>query len=324
VATSAGSKGRADPAPWISVQAPDGCDAARDLGDRVARALVGPRAAELRAWVTIDERFPGYRAEVRITRGSVTLGSKVVTVPTCEEAAEAAVVVLALALSEKALPEPAPVPEPEPAPSDPSTLAGAPSPAVKPAARSLRAAVEPNGERPERDSVRSTKRRNAVRATLSTGVDTGTISLPTAYLGAGFTRVLEPVELRAVVRFGVPHVEEEETDGEAARSEVLRRDFGALDLSACYALGASWRFSACAGGELGVIRTQERRVEGQVEVDTDSADPRISGVLTALIARRAGTVQPELELSSLAVAAGRPEQSPWLALRAGVGVAMQF
>jgi hypothetical protein len=47
-------------------------------------------------------------------------------------------------------------------------------------------------------------------------------------------------------------------------------------------------------------------------------------VTTLLVAHRRGTVQPELELSSAVVVAGRAPDAALLTLRAAVGVAMQF
>jgi len=154
------------------------------------------------------------------------------------------------------------------------------------------------------------------------GLDAGTLPTTTAYVTAGIARVIGSVELRGAVRYGLPREEEEES---TQRSERLRRAFAAVELGACYGWGARWRLSTCAGSELGAVReTRHLRSEQDLDVDTDVVQPRLAGVIAALVAYRGGVIQPELELSSAAVALGRQDRAAWLAVRAAMGAAVQF
>jgi hypothetical protein len=102
-------------------------------------------------------------------------------------------------------------------------------------------------------------------------------------------------------------------------------DFGSVDADVCYARGAAWQVALCGGGELGVVRDKRRSGgEGAAEVDTDAAEPRLAGVMAARLAYRGGVLQPELEVAGAAAALGRPDDGSWLAIRAGLGLAVQF
>jgi hypothetical protein len=159
------------------------------------------------------------------------------------------------------------------------------------------------------------------RVSLLTGLDAGTLAGATPFAAAGLALVSDPLELRAAVRYGLPAVDEQ-ADG--ARTTSRRREFGAVDVGACYGAGRDFRFSACGGGELGVTRHVERWRTRQVDGDQDDVRPRLSGVVRALFAHRVGLVQPELELAGLAVALGRQEDARWLAVRVAAGAAVQF
>jgi hypothetical protein len=317
----------ADPRDWITVRAPSRCDAAAaELAERVNRALVARPAPELRASVVIEAMDSGYEVTLRTARGSQSLGTKVLSVPTCDEAVDAAVVVLALALSEEASAERR-APDDDGASSesvaDDSSLV-APAVSAPPAGTTH---FEPNrsaarrSDRPSHRASRADEARNASRISLLTGVDAGTLPVPTAQIGLGVARTFERVEVRGTARYGLPY-EEEELDG--GRTERQRHEFGAAGLDACYRLGTGWTLAGCAGGEVGVVLSEHRLdTEAGLAVESTRA-PRLSGVTTLLVAHRRGIVQPELELSSAVVVAGRAPDAALLTLRAAVGVAMQF
>jgi hypothetical protein len=160
-----------------------------------------------------------------------------------------------------------------------------------------------------------------LRGVVSAGVDAGTLPEATLQVGAGLSKAFGRIELRGVARYGLPYEEEELDTG---RSESHRYEFGALDFDACYGFGARWRLSGCAGSELGVVWSDDRvESEGEESVD-EAARPRLGGVLSAMIAYRGGSVQPELEVSSVIVLAGRQAEASRVAIRAAAGLGMQF
>jgi hypothetical protein len=156
--------------------------------------------------------------------------------------------------------------------------------------------------------------------------------MSTAYLAAGFSQSFAQLDVYGAVRYGAPHVDENVAD---AGSERTRLDFGALELGACYRLGDAVHVSACAGSELGIVRfTHSMRLPNGAAREADSTWPRLSGVLTALLAYRGGLIEPRLELAGMVLAAegrkGAPREgsgaaeAPRAGLRAGLGAAMAF
>lgn len=289
--------------------------AARELGPRIEAVLAGALQSQVEASVAIDAWGAGYRVTIGLRDTAHERGATTLETPTCEEAVDAAVVVLALAYGETRSPEATqpmlslPMPErssePEPEPRTPSdTLLTRPDP------RAVRDHTPVNG----------TERQT--RLTLATGVDRGTLPGPTLTLAGAVARSFGGFELAAVARYGLPVAEELVETG---FSESQRHDFGGLELRACRGLGRAVRVSACAGTEIGAVRARRsQRVEDGSELDVDHISPRVSGTLTALVARRGGFIEPGLELAGAAVAVGRPGGAPWLAVRVAAGAAIAF
>ncbi len=312
IAVAAASGAHAEPS-FIVLDAPSSCAVTPAvLEERVTEALVGRRAAELSARVTFEEAEGGYQATLGIERGTLRLGTSIITAPTCDEALEAAALALALALGER-----------EPTASE----LDVPEQGVLPVQQRSRVRwLTPHRAAAGGDtlSTAGAPRRASEsdwRVSLMTGLDAGTLAEATPFAAARVALVEGRLELRAAVRYGLPRIEEQ-ADGAGTAS--TRREFGAVDAGACYGLGGEFRFSACGGGELGVTRHVERWRTQQVESDQDDVRPRVSGVVRALFAHRAGLVQPELELAGLAVAVGRPDDARWLAIRVAAGAAVQF
>jgi hypothetical protein len=187
----------------------------------------------------------------------------------------------------------------------------------------LRASVTraPRDEGPSAPIESSSSSSASSRASLSTGIDAGTLPSPTLVVAGAFARSFSAFEVRALARYGLPSVNETTETGFYASE---RRDFGALELRACYGVGADVRLSACTGGELGAVRVTRRVEEAGSDVDEDAVTPRLSGVLAAFVRHQGGTVQPELEVSGSAVALGRAESASFLALRVAAGAAVEF
>ena len=75
----------------------------------------------------------------------------------------------------------------------------------------------------------------------------------------------------------------------------------------------------------------ERSVDGRTaneseapELDQDVDATRLSGVLSARLGHRGGMIQPEVELSGVAGAAGRDAGAPVLGVRLAAGAAVVF
>jgi hypothetical protein len=306
-------------APTAFIELESACPiTAEALEQRVSAALLGERDLELGASIAISETKGGYEVALRTRRGTATLATKVVLVSSCEEAVQAAAVVLALAFG-AATPS---------TPSTPAARAVAESAAVvAPAWRSVE--VE---SRADRGSPQQQQPNDSLRLALSTGIDSGALPTSTAYLAAGLSQSFADLALYGTLRYGAPHVDENVSDAE---SEQTRLDFGALEVGACYGLGRDIRVSACAGSELGIVRiAQSLRLGDGTAVETDVTRPRLSGVLTALLAYRGGVIEPQLELAGVVLAAesrnGSPLVGPAAAettsvgLRAGLGAAVAF
>jgi hypothetical protein len=292
------------------------CDVpARDFEQRLAQALGQSSAHRLDVFVAIEHDGAGYEVTL-VTRDELSASrEKTILAPSCDEAMDAAVVVLALATSQTADVEPSD----STALTAPATTAG---PGVGPEPAPLRARVTraPKDEGTARIESSSSSSASS-RASLSTGIDAGTLPSPTLVVAGAFARSFSAFEVRALARYGLPSVNETTETGFYASE---RRDFGALELRACYGVGADVRLSACTGGELGAVRVTRRVEEAGSDVDEDAVTPRLSGVLAAFVRHQGGTVQPELEVSGSAVALGRAESASFLALRVAAGAAVEF
>lgn len=294
--------------------APACAAAARELGPRLERALGGSAPNELEASVAIDALGAGYRLTISIWDATEARGTTVIEAPTCDEAVDAAAVVLALAFGKMTGPEAV----------DAASSVASPVPDRAPPTTSEAFREAPAfGDRPAPlDSVPFTGSERVTRLTLATGVDAGTLPHPTLTLAGAVARSFGGIELAAVARYGLPIVDETAEDG---LSESQRHDFGGLELRACRGVGRAVRVSACAGTEVGAVRSR-RSLESvdRTDVDTDQVSPRLSGSLAALVAHRGGLIEPELELAGAAVALGREAGAPWLVVRVSAGAAFAF
>lgn len=315
------SEARADTA-LLAVTGPNECAAALS-GLRTRLAAIETRVSDegLRASTLIEPSGAGYRVILRTTRTGEVAGETVVTAPTCEEAADVAVVVLALAASSEAstqhepgIPAAKPV-SPEFAPR--GTNARRVQTARSTAAPARLLADE--GEAPFASELGAAGTR---RFALSTGVDAGTLAAPTLVVAGALAKSFGAVELRGALRYGFASVEEEQVGGV---TQARRSEFGALEGRACYGTVTELRVAACGGAELGAVWSS-RRLEDASGVDADEAAvfPRLSGVVTAMVAHRGGSIQPELECSAAGVALGRETGGAWLVLRVSAGAAVAF
>jgi hypothetical protein len=308
---------RATPAAFIELES--ACPiTAEALEQRVTAALLAERDPALAASITIRETDRGYEVALRTRRAGASLATKVLAAPNCEEAAQAATVVLALAFGAATPPS-----------STPAARAVEPAPSAAPVWP--RVVVEPRVDRRSQPQPRP-RAHDSLRLALSAGIDSATLPTSTAYLAAGLSRSFAKLELYGALRCGAPHVDENVSD---TASERTRLDFGALELGACYGLGRDIRVSACAGSELGVVRiAQSQRLANGPAQETDLTRPRLSGVLTALLAYRSSVIEPQLELAGVVLAAesrkGSARVGPGAAerasvgLRAGLGAAVAF
>jgi hypothetical protein len=288
---------------------------AREIEQRLTGALGETSSRSLDVWVAIERDGVGYRVTLATRDESSALREKVLLAPTCEEAVDAALVVLALATSETR-------DERTPEPSAPAEPAIPPLRMVDVESASSHTPVTraPKDERSKPVETSSSSGARS-RASLSTGIDVGTLPSPTLVVSGGFARSFSAVEVSALARYGLPSVNE---TTETGFHESVRRDFGAVEFHACYGVGARVRWGACTGGELGAVRVTRRVEEGGTDVDEDAVSPRLSGVLAAFVRHQGGTVQPELEVSASAVAVGRQESASLIALRVSAGAAVEF
>jgi hypothetical protein len=312
---------RAEPAEFEIQAAPACAGRVGELQARLEPLFTRDAARALRASVAIAASGGGYRVTLRTLGADAALAEKVVTLPTCDEAIDAAVVILALAVRAET--------QREPALPTPSVAAALPKPA--PPVRTRAVKVQTPAPLPESQPAdeRSTPRlagtaaaTDASRFSLASGADAGTLPLPTLYVAAGLARSFSALELRGLLRYGLPIVEEDQ-DGEV--SESYRSDFGALELGACYGTSSKLRVQACGGAELGAVRSSRQIGRpGGYESYESALSPRISGVLAAVVAHRGGRIQPALEFSGSAVALGRDEGASFLVLRVAAGAAVEF
>jgi hypothetical protein len=316
--------------PRLEIEAAEECEGhVPELRARLERALAEAGAESFSASVSIAPSNGGYRVVLR-TPAATALSEKVIAAPSCDEAAGVAVVVLSLAARAEARPEPlAPAPVAAPrAASSPIALSSLPAAAPPSAPRTRARAAERSlpsdafaDERAEA-ALAAPAGADATRLSLATGADAGTLPRPTLYVAAGAGRSFSALEVRGLLRYGLPTIEEDEDGGS---SESHRSDFAALELRACYGTATKLRVQACSGAELGAVRSRHRVEQaGALDVDEDTLNPRLSGVLAAVVAHRGGMIQPELEVSGSAVAAGREPGDSWLVLRVAAGAAVAF
>ena len=140
-------------------------------------------------------------------------------------------------------------------------------------------------------------------------------------VSAAIARSFSRIDLRAVVRYGLPIADE---TVETESTESRRSDFGAFELRACRGQGRAVRVSACAGAELGAVRVASRLRADGADIDEDVLSPRLSGVVAALVSHRGGLIEPEIELGGAAVAFGRDTGRSWLVVRVAAGAALAF
>jgi hypothetical protein len=333
-----GSTGQAQAEAWLAVRNACSSQGVADrLMARLNEAMVAGRARDLQASVAIARDGGSYHVVVRVRRGASLVGVKRLVAGSCEDAEDAALAVLALALSDPSAGEGAVVSEPvvaEPVVAEhvvaEPVVAGQVAAEMKLSPASEAAAAQHSAR--ERTTGASEQRRAGVTGarpdgtlgmSLRAGVDAGTLPVRTAYLGAGVSRFVGPLALRGLLGVGLPYIELQQSD--PGSSERLRGDFAMLDLGLCYVLGTRFSFAACTAGDLSVVRSQRLlRVENEPDRTATRTEPRLSGVLTAIVGYPMGAIQPELELSAIAVAFGELQGASRLAFRAGAGVGMHF
>jgi hypothetical protein len=307
-----GAQAWAEPLRLEERVAPACAAAARELAPRIERTLGGSLPDELEVSVAIDAFGAGYRLTVSLQDAAETRGTTVIEAPTCDEAVDAAAVVLALAFGTMTRSEARETPSSVPVPRQAGSTPSGPS----------REAAS-FGDRPApRDGIPSSASERATRIALASGMDAGTLPHPTLTLGGAVTRSFGGLELALALRYGLPIAYETDENGV---SESQRHDFAGLELRACRGVGHAVRVSACAGTEVGAVRAMHA-LEGRdgTDVDADHVAPRLSGSLAALVARRGGLIEPELELAGAAVAFGREAGAPWLVVRVAAGAAIAF
>jgi hypothetical protein len=306
---------RADGGPVV-FEAAVCADSAEHASERLAPMLPRRGAEEPYVFVRVERRGVAYRAMVRLQNATRDEIETVIDAASCEEALDAVVVVLALAFgTDRAAASPA---------GEPAAVLAEASPPLSapPAADAATAGASFLDRTPPGGAVGAPYPADqALRIALATGADSGTLPVATLYVSGAVARSLAAFELRGVVRYGLPTVDDSAEDG-ASQSE--RNDFGALELRGCYGIGSRLRLSGCTGTELGAVR-RSRRWQSEERTGEESAlDTRFSGVLAAAVAHRAGPIQPELELSGAAVAFGREPEASWLVLRMSLGAALAF
>jgi hypothetical protein len=309
--------GHAQAQPRLDVTASTCKAGAIELEHRLASVVDAQRSA-LGASVTFDDVGDGVRVSVATSENFAARGETVLVVPTCDEAIDAAVVVLSLAFSAEL-------------DSDAANSGGETKRHQRPHAES-QAAPEPNVElrfaaQASRRDAWPTEGDRALPAgsaqlTLGGGVDAGTLPTPAVFVALGLGYSWSRIEVRSSLRYGLLTQDERVETG---FRESVQRDFGAMGASVCYGVGANFRFSACTGGELGVVRVErEIEVDGAARRDQHELSPRLSGVFGGILSARHGRLRPELELSGSVLALGRREGASLVALRAAAGAAVDF
>jgi hypothetical protein len=317
---------RAESVDWLDLDG--GCAASSaELGPRVEAALASPRPPEARARVRLEEVEGGVRLAVALTLAEHELGTKTVVLPSCEEALDAAVLVLAVALDDSS-PRASGTPErsnagvaPERSSTDVSPREAAPErERAQPAAFAFSTPRAVTADANPALTDGSPSAGPSVRVGVLGGVDAGTLSHATPYVGAAITLVTLPIDVRAAFRYGLRREEEEVESGRSLQSSA---DFGAIELAACRETRSSWELGLCAGGEFGLVRVEQLRSEPDRSANLEETSARVAGVLAGRVARRVGAVRLELELAGSAVAL-RPDASSRTSVRVGAGAGTQF
>jgi hypothetical protein len=303
-------------APRVDVTAAT-CEAdAAGIERRLANVVAAEASRELDVAVTFEANGDDVRVTVATREDSRTQGETVFLVSSCEEAADAAVLVLSLAFSAEASGEEAD------AEARASERALATSPKSDGPTLRVRFAAPPPKLDESPEGVAESRAPRASRVSLAAGVDVGTLVTPTAVVRAGIAHAWPALELRGALIYGLLTQNERVESG--WRDDV-QRDFGAAAVSLCRGFGASVRLTGCAGGEVGLVRTLRRlQLDGVQTLDEDELSPRISGVLAAILSAPRGRIRPELEVAGSALAFGRREGASAVAFRAAAGAAVDF
>lgn len=269
-------------------------------------ALVGARPEAASADIDIAESEAGLRLLVRLRRGEAELGVKTLTVPSCDEALDAAVLIVAVAVGEASA-------VPDPADTEVAVVAREPWRPRLPARRMA-------DDTSPAESASEASSSPSASTLLLGGADLGTLPRATPYVGAAVALHWLPVELRAAFRFGMRR---EELAEESGASERTSAGFAAVELSGCRGTGSKLRWALCAGGELGLVQLEHSRSAAADSVDTDESTPRLAGVLAGRAGSQLGGLLVELELGGFATAIG-PVSGSRVGARAGVGAGLQF
>jgi hypothetical protein len=303
-------------APRVDVTAATCEEDAAGIERRLANVVAPAASRELDAEVTFEASGDDVRVTVATREDARARGETAFLVSSCEEAADAAVVVLSLAFSSEARGEETNAE----APSSERALAALPKSSA-PLLRLRFAAPPPKLDESPEDDARGPAP-NSSRVSLAAGVDVGTLVTPTAVIRAGVARAWPALELRGALSYGLL-IENERV--ESGFRDAVQRDFGATSLSLCRGFGTSVRLTGCAGGEVGVVRTLRRlELDGLQTLDEDELSPRFSGLLAAVLSAPRGRIRPELEIAGSALAVGRREGASAVAFRAAAGAALDF
>jgi hypothetical protein len=309
--------GQAHAEPRLDVAATICESGAGELERRLPSLLKGG-GASLRAWLRFEEVGDGVRVSVETSETSVPRGETVLVVPTCEEAVDAAVVVLSLAFSAQATGDTA-VARVD-TPSQARSLAK--RRLISKGEVKLRLEAPPQWRDASPAGADSPAGTGSTQLSLAAGVDSGTLPTSAVFVAGSVTHSWSNFDLSSSLRYGLP-TEDERVETEL--HENVQRDFGAVGVSVCSGVGAILRFSACTGGEFGLLRVARRlAVDGAPTRDQHQLLPRLSAVILAIVSVRRGRLRPELEFSGSVLAFGRKEGASLVALRAAAGAAVDF
>jgi hypothetical protein len=292
-------------------------DSAKDASERISRLLRRRGADERGVSVRIERRGDAYQAIVRLQTARGSESETVIAAARCDEAFDAVAVVLALAFgSERATTAPA-----EAAVAAPPAATSFPAPEARALDISPPLPIWSERSSPAAAATAAQPAERTLRIAVATGADSGTLPASTLFVAGAVARSIAAFELRGVVRYGLPTIDD---DAEGGVRQSERSDFGAVELRGCYGVGSRLRLSGCTGTEVGAVRRSRRwQSAGRTEQE-NALRTRFSGVLAAAVAHRAGLIQPELELAAAAVALGREPRASWLVLRMSVGAALAF
>ena len=278
---------------WLSLEVSQGCaPVPAALAERIRVRVAGSPDDRLSLRVLLRDRRQGSVARVELLADGRSRGLKELMAPSCAELLEAVTAVAALALT--SLPLRAPESEAEESldvAATPAVTAPLDAPASAPTAPSLHPPALPVADTTavERDHSRSRG-----RVLIGMGIDVGTLARAAPVLSAGAALRAGTGELRALVLYGVPSIEELESD----RFERTYTDFAAAELDYCLGgvLTPSW-LALCGGLRSSFSHVSRTSAElGAPRVERQRVDPLLSAVAGATVAYRAGLVQPELEV----------------------------